>query len=211
MGRSVYKVVFIFLSFFSTAWHIFNYFNHNFYSLSILSLQLLDWIFVDAWTMNEFSTFVRIFLWVILIITTTWYDLASVRYGREVLTLFRLAGGDPWDPPWCFLEITRKVLVWGCSNFLTFLTITSPLLQAWSRAFIPIVWILRHTAWMPYFTFTRLNPYLDPLPVIVFRLFIALWKASNKRKQIALFLQRNFAQIFAHMPLKRICIFSVFL
>ena len=46
---------------------------------------------------------------------------------------------------------------------------------------------------MPYFTFTRLNLYLDPLPVIGFQLFIVLWKALIKRKQITQFLRRNFA------------------
>jgi len=44
-----------------------------------------------------------------------------------------------------------------------------------------------HTAWMPYFTITRLNLYFDQLPVIGFRLVIALWKALTKRKQIAQF------------------------
>ena len=44
---------------------------------------------------------------------------------------------------------------------------------------------------MPYFTYTRLNQDLDLLPVIGFQHFIALWKAFNKSKQIAKFLQRK--------------------
>ena len=44
-----------------------------------------------------------------------------------------------------------------------------------------------------------------------FNLFIALWKAYNKSKQIAQFLQRKFSQIFAQTPLMGICTFSVFL
>jgi len=64
---------------------------------------------------------------------------------------------------------------------------------------------------MPYFTYARLNLYLDLFPVIGFQHFTALWKAYNKRKQIAQFLQRNFAQIFPQMPSKGICTFSVFL
>jgi len=42
------------------------------------------------------------------------------------------------------------------------------------------------------FTFTRINPYLDLLPGIGYQHSIALWKAYNKRKQKAQFLQRNF-------------------
>ena len=45
-----------------------------------------------------------------------------------------------------------------------------------------------------FFTFTTLNPYLAPLPVIRFQLFKALI-ALNKRKQIAKILRRNYAQI----------------
>ena len=48
------------------------------------------------------------------------------------------------------------------------------------------------TAWITYFAFTRLNLYLDLLQVIGFRHFIALWKALNKRKQIAQFLRSKF-------------------
>ena len=102
------------------------------------------------------------------------------------------------------LEITQKVLVWGCSNFRTLLTITCHSIQAQSGAFIPTVWVFRHTASKHYFSVTRLNLYLDPLPVIGFRLLIALWKALNKRKQIAEFCEEFFfAQIcskreFAH-------------
>ena len=64
---------------------------------------------------------------------------------------------------------------------------------------------------MPYFTYTRLNLYLDLLSVIGFQQFIALWKAFNKSNQIAQLLQRNFAQIFAQTPLKEISTFPVFL
>ena len=60
---------------------------------------------------------------------------------------------------------------------------------------------------MSYFTYTRLNLYLDLLPVIGFLHLIALWKAYNKSNQIAQFLQRNFAQTL----LKGILTFLVFL
>jgi len=60
---------------------------------------------------------------------------------------------------------------------------------------------------MPYFTYTRLNPYLDLLPVIGFQHFIAIWKANNKSKQIEQLLQRNFAQT----PVTGICTFLVIL
>ena len=64
---------------------------------------------------------------------------------------------------------------------------------------------------MPFFTFTRLNLYLDLLSVIGFQHFLALWKAYNKSKQIAQFLQINIAQIFAQTPSEEIYTFSVFL
>ena len=63
---------------------------------------------------------------------------------------------------------------------------------------------------MPYLTYTRLTLYLDLLPVIEFQYFLALRKAYNKIKQIAQFLQRNFAQIFTQTLLK-VGTFSVFL
>ena len=50
---------------------------------------------------------------------------------------------------------------------------------------------------------TRLNLYLDQLPVFGYQHFIALWKAYNKSNQIAQFL-RNFAQIFAQTPFQGI-------
>ena len=49
------------------------------------------------------------------------------------------------------------------------------------------------------------------IPVIGFRLFVTLWKTLNKRKQIEQFMRRNFATIFAQIPLTRICKLSVFL
>ena len=69
-----------------------------------------------------------------------------------------------------------------------------------SGAFLPTVWVFRHTASKHYFSVTRLNLYLDPLPVIGFRLLIALWKALNKRKQIAEFCEEIF---FAQICIKR--------
>ena len=65
--------------------------------------------------------------------------------------------------------------------------------------------------YLPYFTYNRINLYLDLLLVIEFQHFIALWKAYNKSKQIAQFLQRNFAQIFSQTPEKGIFTFSVLL
>ena len=35
-------------------------------------------------------------------------------------------GGSIWPPPVVFFYITQKVLVWGCWNFLTFLTYPKP-------------------------------------------------------------------------------------
>ena len=55
---------------------------------------------------------------------------------------------------------------------------------------------------MPYFTCTRLILYLDLLPVIGFKDFIALWKAYNKSKQIAQFL-KEILHRFLHRRLSR--------
>ena len=68
-------------------------------------------------------------------------------------------------------------------------------------------WAFKPTTWVLTFTFTKLNLYLDLPPVIGFKHFIVLWKAYNKSNQIAQFLQRN----FAHLLLKGICPFSIFL
>ena len=62
---------------------------------------------------------------------------------------------------------------------------------------------------MPYFTYTKLNLYLDLLLVIGFQHFIALWKAYNNSNQIAQFckeflhrfLQRCILREFAHFQL----------
>ena len=53
-----------------------------------------------------------------------------------------------------------------------------------------------HTAQMLYFTYTRLNLYLDLFPVMEFQHFIALWKAlapanSNLQKQLQHFQNLN--------------------
>ena len=57
---------------------------------------------------------------------------------------------------------------------------------------------------MTYFTFTRLNLYVELL-VIGFKLFIALWKALNKKKQIAQFMQEILHRFVPlKMTLKRI-------
>ena len=97
------------------------------------------------------------------------------------------AGGDP---PWRFLEITRKVLVsTGYSNFLNFLTNT--LGSKWgfyTYCQSPQAYCLNAL----FYSFFQLNLYLDLFLVIEFWLFIALRKASNKKKQIAQFLRRNF-------------------
>jgi len=61
---------------------------------------------------------------------------------------------------------------------------------------------------MPYTTFARMNLYLVLLPVIGFQHFIALWKAYKKSKQIAQFLQKNFAYILAQTPSQGIFSFS---
>ena len=63
---------------------------------------------------------------------------------------------------------------------------------------------LRQTARMPYFTFTRLNLYLDLLSVIGLQHFKALLKVLNKRMQIAHFCE-YILQFFAQLT------FSVFL
>ena len=62
-------------------------------------------------------------------------------------------------------------------------------------------YVLRHTAYMPYFNYTRLNLYLDLLSDIGFQHCIALWKAYNKRKLIVQFLH----------AFKGICTILVFL
>ena len=112
-------------------------------------------------------------------------------------------GGVIWPHPiftYCFFAVTQNVLKLGSSNFLTFLIYTCPFLRLKSWAFKPTTWVLT-------FTFTKLNLYLDLPPVIGFKHFIVLWKAYNKSNQIAQFLQRN----FAHLLLKGVCPFSVFL
>ena len=81
--------------------------------------------------------------------------------------------------------------------------------KAKSWDFIPTAWVLRHIAWMPYLTFTRLNLYLDLPPVIGFRLLTTLWKANNKRKPIAQLLRRNFENIFAYLNLPRQWLFKI--
>ena len=54
---------------------------------------------------------------------------------------------------------------------------------------------------MPYFTYTRLNLYLDLLTVVRFQHFIVLWKANNKRKQLHNFC-KEILQIFLHRCLQ---------
>ena len=135
------------------------------------------------------------------------------KWRKELLIFFLLlcnkvspipaGGGSLVTPlPLTFLE-TIKILVWGYSNFLSFLTNTCPSLLAQSGDFIPTAWVFRHIAWMPYLTFTWLNLYLDLPLVIGFRLLTTLWKAFNKRKPIAQLLWRNSANIFAYINLPR--------
>ena len=62
-----------------------------------------------------------------------------------------------------------------------------------------------------FYIYQTINLNSDLLPVIWFQHFIALWKTYYKRKQIAKFLQRYFAHIFAQTHLKRICTTLVFL
>ena len=103
-----------------------------------------------------------------------------------------------------FFAISQKVLVSVC--LLTFLTNTYP------RDSIPSAWVVRHTAWMPYFTFTRLYSNLDLLPVFGFQHFIFLERLQhNTRKQFAQVMQRNFAYMFAQTRLKGIFTIFVFL
>ena len=72
-------------------------------------------------------------------------------------------------------------------NCLTFLTNTSPHL----RLNAGLLYLLPESSGiLPYFTYTRLNTYLDLLPVSGFQNCIALWKACNKSKQIAKILQK---------------------
>ena len=71
-----------------------------------------------------------------------------------------------------FFEDNSKSIGLRLFKFFNFLTKKCHLNLAQSGAIKP-------TAWMPYFTFTRLNLYLDLRPFIAFRLFKALWKALN--------------------------------
>ena len=48
--------------------------------------------------------------------------LKSIVVNWECLLTLFLLGGSILRPPLNFLDITQKVLVWGCWNFLTFLT-----------------------------------------------------------------------------------------
>ena len=107
--------------------------------------------------------------------------------------------------PHSFFAITQKIFELGKLIFLAFLinSFRSLMAKSWA-AFIPTALVLRHTANMPNFNYTRLNLYLDLLPVIGFQRFTALWKAYYKSRHIAQSLQWNFAHIFLQMPLKGI-------
>ena len=50
----------------------------------------------------------------------------NIHCALQLLTLFLLGGGSIWPPLVVFFYITQKVLVWGCWNFLTFLTYPKP-------------------------------------------------------------------------------------
>ena len=62
---------------------------------------------------------------------------------------------------------------------------------------------------MPYFTFTRLNLYLDHL-ILDFNLFKLLEKPIKNRSRLQ-YLQRNVAKTFAQTPLQGICTILVLL
>ena len=126
---------------------------------------------------------------------------ATQLLGTQVLTLFLLG---MWGLSDLSIGDNSKSKGLRLFKFFDFSNTCSSLL-AQSGTFIPTAWVLRQTAWMPYFTFTRLNLYLDLLSVIGFRHFKALLKVLNKRMQIAQFLRIYFAQIFAQLT------FSVFL
>ena len=92
-------------------------------------------------------------------------------------------------------------------TFLAFLTKTCPTVKAKSCTYC-----LSHQAYClnAFFNFTRINLYLDLLPVIGFQHFITFWKVFNKNKQIAQFLPKKNSHIFAQTSLKVICTFLVF-
>ncbi len=98
--------------------------------------------------------------------------------------------GHPDPPPWRFLEIIQKVLVWGFFNVLTFLTNKYMFHSLGStRGFY--TYCLSPQAYC--LTYTWVNRYLNLLPVIGFWLFTALWKVLNKKKKMTQFLRRNSA------------------
>ena len=115
------------------------------------------------------------------------------------------AGGS-WGPP------PLEVLVWGCSNFLTFLNNTCSSHEAQSGAFIPTAWVLSHTALNALF-------YLYPTKSIfrptsghwILTFYSSLEDFEQMEADCTIFANKLCTVFFAQMmPLKRICPFSVF-
>ena len=80
-------------------------------------------------------------------------------------------------------------------KLFTFFDFTCILHLAESGAFISSAWVIRQTTRMPYFTFTRLNLYLDLHPVIGFWLLTPI---ENRiyREELKEFLGMNFVNPF---------------
>ena len=68
---------------------------------------------------------------------------------------------------WRFMDITYKVLVWGCLLLLY-------LRQPPPTHFRVKAWLVISSAWTPCFIYTKRNLNLDPLSVIGFEGFIAI-------------------------------------
>ena len=71
-------------------------------------------------------------------------------------------GGGSILHPFCCDKLKKKYLKLKLSDYSNQLHM--PITKSWD--FIPTAWVIRHIALMPYFTYTKLNLYLDLLHVI---------------------------------------------
>ena len=105
--------------------------------------------------------------------------------------------------PIVFFAITQKIFELGSSNRLAFLPNTSPRLRLkvglYTYCLSPQTFCLN-----PLFYLHQTKSIIRPTSSYWIKNCIALWKAYHKRKQISQFFQRDFVQIFAHAPIKRI-------
>ena len=121
-------------------------------------------------------------------------NFISFWFQYNIATLFRQRGkGSMARTPDVFLEI--KCIGLKPIDFFYF-SKTCPSLKAQIGAFIT-------TTWMPYFTYTRLNLYLNLLQVIGFWLFIALWRRLEQKEADCVMYEKKFCFDFCIDVLKK--------